>query len=411
MRTKELRAKRAKLITDAQALIDKEGATPEEITRFDAMMAEADTLKAQIDGLERAFQLQAELAEQTRETADRQGISADQAEDNRQAERRLLVAWLANGVAGLEGDDAKKVRARLSAVEGVRNAAGTGSGPAGGYTIAPDFMRELLVAMKAQGGMREAARVISTSTGVELPWPVTDDTAAVATIVGENSQLPDGEDMTFGSRTLKSFTYSTLPIRISLQLLQDTAFDFDALIRDACAGRFQRGTNAHFTKGNGTTQPEGLILGAPVGRTGAAGQTTSVTWDDLTELEHSVDPAYRIGARYMFHDSVLKTLKKLKDGQGRPLWSPGVAVGAPDTINGYGYSINQDMPVMAPGAKSIAFGNFKNYVVRDVLNLQMVRLGERYADSMQVGFLGFLRTDGRLVSAGEPVKTYQNPPS
>ncbi|ONG58804.1 hypothetical protein BKE38_01870 [Pseudoroseomonas deserti] len=180
--------------------------------------------------------------------------------------------------------------------------------------------------------------------------------------------------MTFGSRMLKSFTYSTLPIRISLQLLQDSAFDFDALIRDACAGCFQRGTDAHFTKGNGTTQPEGPILGTPVGRT-AAGQTTSVTWDDLTELEHSADPAYRIGARYMFHDSVLNTLKKLKDGQGRPLWSPGVAVGAPDTINGYGYSINQDMPVMAAGAKSIAFGNFKNYVVRDVLNLQMVRLG------------------------------------
>ncbi|ONG58803.1 hypothetical protein BKE38_01865 [Pseudoroseomonas deserti] len=83
MRTKELRAKRAKLITDAQALIDKEGETPEEIIRFDAMMAEADGLKAQIDCLENALQLQAEPAEQTLETADRQGISADQAEDNR----------------------------------------------------------------------------------------------------------------------------------------------------------------------------------------------------------------------------------------------------------------------------------------------------------------------------------------
>jgi len=86
-----------------------------------------------------------------------------------------------------------------------------------------------------------------------------------------------------------------------------------------------------------------------------------------------VDPAYRRMAEWMFHDSTLKAIKKLKDSEGRPLWAPGIAVREPNTILGYPYVVNNDMPVMAADAKSILFGDFSNYFIRDVLGVQLLR--------------------------------------
>ena len=142
---------------------------------------------------------------------------------------------------------------------------------------------------------------------------------------------------------------------------------------------------------------------------GQVGQTTSVIYEDLVDLEHSVDPAYRAEAEFMFHDDTLKVLKKLKDADGRPLWLPGVAVREPDTILGYNYVINQDMPIMAANAKSILFGDFSKYMIRDVMDLMLLRLVERYADFAQVGFIAFSRHDGDLLDAGtNPIKHYAN---
>jgi HK97 family phage major capsid protein len=105
----------------------------------------------------------------------------------------------------------------------------------------------------------------------------------------------------------------------------------------------------------------------------------------------------------MFHDTTLKALKLMVDGQSRPLWQPGFAGFAtdqPDTILGYPYVINQNMPVMAASAKSILFGDFSTYVVRDVQGgLVIRRLVERRALEDQVSFLAFMRSDGRKISA------------
>lgn len=71
-------------------------------------------------------------------------------------------------------------------------------------------------------------------------------------------------------------------------------------------------------------------------------------------------------------------------------------VGQPDTVLGYGYLVDQGIATMAANAKSIGFGNIKEaYVVRQVSGGQLLRLEERYADSLQVGYLGFLRLDAK----------------
>ncbi len=83
---------------------------------------------------------------------------------------------------------------------------------------------------------------------------------------------------------------------------------------------------------------------------------------DLVKLEHSVDPSYRQRAGHMFHDNTLGQLKRILNKFGRPLWTPGIAVGEPSTINGYQYSINQAMPQIAPSATTMGFGAARSCV-------------------------------------------------
>src|SRR5690606_10577729 len=125
-----------------------------------------------------------------------------------------------------------------------------------------------------------------------------------------------------------------------------------------------------------------------------------------------VDPAYRMQAEFMFHDQTLRELKKLRDQEGRPLWLPGIAVREPDTILGYRYVINQHMPQMAAGQRSVLSGAFSKYHIRDVMDILLIRLDEVYAEYGQVAFLAFSRHDGTLLDAGtHPIKALQHPAS
>jgi len=148
--------------------------------------------------------------------------------------------------------------------------------------------------------------------------------------------------------------------------------------------------------------------------TAATGGATSVTYNNLVDLEHAVDPLYRAKGKYMFHDSTLKALKKLVDSANRPLWQPALTAsfgnGAEPTILDHPYVINNDMPVMAANADSILFGDLTKYLYRKVAGgTTIMRLTERYADFLQVGIMGFLRADGQLVDAGtHPVAVFVN---
>ncbi|MCY1305329.1 phage major capsid protein, HK97 family [compost metagenome] len=160
--------------------------------------------------------------------------------------------------------------------------------------------------------------------------------------------------------------------------------------------------------GTGVGQPTGIVTAASVGANAAT--AAAITFDELIDLEHSVDPAYRQAGRcrFMFHDSTLKAIKKLKDDQKRPLWLPGVAVREPDTVLGYAYTINQHVPVLASEAKAVLFGDFSKYLIRDVLAVSLFRLTDsKYTEKGQVGFLAFSRHDGNLIDVGGAVKALQ----
>lgn len=408
-RIRDLREKRARLAQEANEILESaEGGvlSAEAEERFDKLHREIEALGVQIQRMERQRDLEAELNE-PREVRTQRGetreVSADEAQA---AERRYSEAFGRQLRGRATAEDRQILEQRALGTIG-----GTPEGAAGGYTVPEDFYRQLIEAQLAYGGMREVANVFATADGAKLPIPTSDDTSNKGAIIDENPTAAIGEqDTTFGQVILGAYTYTSKVVRVSLQLLQDSAFNIESHLAEILGIRIVRATNEHFTTGDGTNKPLGILASSTEGKKGAAGQVTSVTVDDLVDLEHSVDPAYRRGARFMFHDSTLKALKKLKDQEGRPIWLPGVAVREPDTILGYGYTVNQDMPVMAAKAKSIVFGDLRKYFIRDVLGVQLVIMREKWADYLQVGFLAYSRHDGVLVDAGtHPVKHYANP--
>lgn len=413
MRTnKELRAQRAQLEADALALISGDNVTAEDVAKYDAMQAECAQLKAQYERIEAGTAAVAATQEALRSAAERQpGTGAEQANEERELESATFNLWLRRGPNGLNAEQRALFDKRFQQIQAAQ---GTVPDTAGGYTVGQDnsFMAQIEDAMKAYGGMMETAYVFSTAGGQPLPIPTDNDTTNSGTIIGENPTSAATQDITFGSVTFNGYTFTSKLVLVSNQLLQDSAFDLNGFLAGKLGTRIARAVNTYTTTGTGASQPTGAITGATLGYTAggstSSGETTAILSDDLIELEHSVDPAYRRNSRFMMADASLKTIKKLKDGQGRPLWLAGLAVKEPDTINSYPYVINQDMAVPAASAKTILFGDFSKYYIRRIVGTQMLRLTERYAELNQVGFIAFQRWDGQLVDAGtHPLKYLQ----
>jgi HK97 family phage major capsid protein len=420
-KAKELQEKRQKLHADATELLKKAPMSAEDRTKFDGMMAEMETLKGDIDRIQRAEAMEAEFSTTEHREVTQPGNQPTEQQQNEQrakAERTALRRFLIGGENALRPEDRAVMRRANDSVHPELRDMGTGGGNAlqgsgGGYFVPVGFVNNVESAMKWYGGMIEVASIIETATGQPLPHPTDNDTSNVGEIITEGSQV-NTQDVTLSTLTLNAFKYSTKMVKVSIEMLQDSAFDIDTWLANKFGIRLGRITNTHFTTGAGTTLPFGIVTQAVAGPTavGASGNTggsdsatNTIGSTDLFELEHSVDKAYRRGAKYMMHDTTLKTIKEVLDKYGRPLWKPGLNAADPDTINGYAYVINNDMAVPAAGAKTVLFGALDKYIIRRVKELSVLRLTERFADYGQVAFLGFARYDGNLLDAGtHPVK-------
>jgi HK97 family phage major capsid protein len=279
----------------------------------------------------------------------------------------------------------------------------------GGYTVPTELFNQLDVALKAFGGMMDVSRIIDTAGGGVFNMPTLDDTSAKAVIVSEAASSTV-QDMTFSRITLGSFTYRDL-VKLSEEFIQDEAVNVLGELANLMAIRFGRALNEHFTTGDGSGKPTGFVTSATT-VTGAS--ASAITADDIFDLLHGVDPAYRSmpGAAFMMNDATLKAIKKLTIGTAddRPLWVPSLRDGEPSTILGKPYVINQDMADIGASAKPMAFGDWSKYVIRRVRGTNIRRLNERYADDLSVGFLAFARYDGKLLNTSA-IKTLAQPAS
>lgn len=422
VRAKDLREQRAQLAEANRSVLVKitEEKDPARVKELEAEWDRRDDdivkLDKQIERAEKQERIDLELAQpaQDRRSGRPTGSAAPLTEEQRkeQAERYKRAYWDNLRGIDLAPEDRQLLNSKFRTVNGTvmdlrENRAMSTTVGAGGYAIPEGFVPQLEASMLAFGGVRPVATILRTEKGNTLPWPTVNDTGNEASIVSEGSALSSPQDPPFGVVSFGAYMYRTL-VLASFELLQDEAVNLERFIMDAIAERFARGTNRHYTVGNGSTQPHGFIPATSSGVTAAS--ATSVSYADLVDLEHSVDPAYRNGASWQMADGTLKIIKKLVDGDLRPLWASGIAVKEPNTILGYPYQYNQHMAGVQASNKSVAFGNFKKFVIRDVQDLLIVRANELHLANGQVGFYAFWRTDSKLLDAGtDPVKHLTHP--
>lgn len=447
---REMKEARAAKHAKAVEILNKKPLTAEDRQQFDRIMAEVEQDGQDIDRQQRAEATDAELRETRRPPEAQPGAGARDATtlDNTAA-RRLQRRYVESGESTLsvserqsiatfiERDKRHRVAFRDYLVNGLTDMSaesrqalqefrdmGVGTGNLGGYFVPPGFVYDVEQALKYYGNMLGVSTILDTATGQPLPHPTDNDTTVTGELVGEGSQVTTA-DVSIGHIIFGAFKFSTKMVKVSLELLQDSAFDIESYLQQKFAIRLGRILNTKFTLGAGTTEPTGIVtaavandgspalasagvaVGTPLIAAGSAANTggsetgaASIGSSDLFNLEHTVDPLYRRGAKYMMHDSTLRAIKTLLDKYGRPLWVPGLATDAPDTINGYEYSINNDMAAIAASAVTILFGPLDKYLIRRVKELAVLRLVERFADYGQVAFLGFARYDGNLLDAG-----------
>ncbi len=368
---------------------------------YDSGMAEVENLRAAIDRAQAVTEKLA-IEKQGEEIVNAIASTGKSAAEG-DAKAALFNKWLRNGDSALSAEDWRSVRATMS----------TTTGSQGGYSVQTDVAARLLNQLKDFGGMRAVSTVIQTDKGNDIQFPTSDGTSEVGELIGQNTTAT-ASDPSFGTLTHSVYKYSSKIVAVPYELLQDSQIDVEAFVRDRLAERLGRITNTHFTTGTGSGQPNGIVTASAAGKTGATGQTTSVIFDDLVDLIHSIDPAYRaLGrCRFMMNDGSLAKIRKLKDTGGRPIFMPGydgLGGAMADTVLGYPVTVNSDVAVMAANAKSILFGDFTYYTIRDVMDVRLFRFEDSaYAKLGQVGFLAWLRTGGNLVGNGVEVKHYAN---
>ena len=405
----QLRARRDAKAREATELNNKYPADQRmpaaDAEKLDAVLNEIEAIDAEIARENRLNQIAGDEQsehEHALDQATRHGGQSD--------ESAALRAMLTGGLSALTPAQLQASAARQTPE--MRQAMSTTTSTEGGFTVATEFSRTLLEAMRSMGGVRAVASNIRTGTGAQMLFPTADATQEEGEIINENTEVST-QDTNFGQANMSVYMYSSKSIALPLQLLQDSMIDIEAYIQNLLKLRLWRIQNRHQTLGTGVSQPRGLVAAATVGKAAATGQTTTVTYDDLVDLEHSVDPIYRAACGLMMHDDTLKAARKIKDGNSRPIFVPGYEQGnpggAPDRLMNRPININQNMDPMGAGKKSILFGDFSKYLIRDVMDLTLYRMTDsRYTLRAQVGFVAFMRSGGNLLDVGGAVKCYQN---
>lgn len=386
---KALKEKRATIYTSIDELrqaTDGREMTAEEQQRWDTMLSDYDKADKAVEAEERFMDIQRKQAEQ--EVARRDHHLGEQLGEEY---RRAFGDYLLNGASGISSES----RATIEQRAGI-------AGLSGGLIIPKTLASEIEVALKAYGGMFEAATILNTSHGGDLILPTVNDTSAKATIVSEYDQSTKRAP-SFGSVVLKSYTYRTPIIPVSQELIQDSAFDLDALLSRLLADSFSRGVNEDLTTGSGTGKPTGIVTAATACTTQAA--AASIKLDDIIDLIKSVNSAYARNGKFMFNRNTLWELAKIKDQTGRYIWQDSTREGTPATLFGKQYVLNDDMADIGAGNASVLFGDLTKYNIRLVQSFRVIRLNELLAEYLSIGLFGFARVDGNLLDAGtNPVK-------
>lgn len=390
----EMRQKRADIWNRAKAFLnersDENGMMSAEDTQeYERMEQEVVDMAAVIDRLERADQMDREMDSLvTPPLTGRPQRQDPDARGGTRSESYKQNFW--DHMHGRSGYD-------------VRNALQVGELSEGGYTVPDEFEHTLIEALEDENIMRGVVHVITTASGDrKIPMVIS---KGAASWIEEEQQIPESDDA-FGQISLSAHKVGCM-IKISSELLHDSAFDMAAYIAREFGRRVGAAEEDAILNGDGNHKPTGLLhdtLGAQLGMTSAA--PTAFTADEIIDLQHSIKAGYRRKAVFIMNDATIQKLRKLKDGTGNYLWQPNVLYGQPDMLLNTRVLTSNYMPLPTAGNKAILYGDMSQYWVADREGRSLQHLNELYADKDQIGFKITQRMDGRLILP-EAVKVLQ----
>lgn len=276
----------------------------------------------------------------------------------------------------------------------VMNALKEGSDSDGGYLVPDEFENQLIQKLHQENVLRSISHVIQTSSGDhKIPVVASEGTASW---LDEEAAYTESNS-SFGQVTLGAHKLGTL-IKVSDELLNDSAFDLTNYISTEFARRLGDSEEEAFLTGNGTGRPTGILNDSNGAKDGVtAADADAITFDELIDLFYSLKEPYRKNAVFLMNDSTVKAVRKLKDQNGQYIWQPSVQLGTPDMILNRPVFTSQYMPTLSAGNKIALFGDFSYYWIADRQGRTFKRLNELYAVNGQVGFLGSQRVDAKTI--------------
>ena len=262
----------------------------------------------------------------------------------------------------------------------------------GGFLVPEEFEHQIVTALDEENVIRKLAKVITTHNDRKIPIATGH---SVAQWTAENAAYTESNP-TFGQKQIDAFKLTDL-VRVSTELLQDSAFDLESYIAKEFARAFGIAEEQAFCVGTGTNQPTGIFTanGGTVGVTAAS--ATAITVDEIIALVYALKSPYRRNAKFLMNDATVSILRKLKDSNGAYLWQPSVQAGQPDRLLGYEIYTSPYAPTVAAGSFAIAFGDFDNYWIGDRAGKTVQRLNELYATNGQIGYVATERVDGKVI--------------
>lgn len=315
----------------------------------------------------------------------------------------VLRSWLRVGTPMEQRDDAE-VLSRAGHVAGASSLEfrALGKSAGAGLEVVPQSLFDTVSkTLAAYAPVRSVATIIRTDGGETLKVPTCDDTSNTGAIVAENAENT-ALDLTFSEVSLGAYKYSSRLLRVSNELLTDTGVNLVQFIGETLGERIGRAQSSHFLTGTGSSQPQGLLVG---GTSVAAASSSTLAYADLVNLLVAINPAYLADGNagsvaWMMHPTVFGLVRKLADANGNPLLQP-MSEGGPARLFGYPVILVTEMASsIVAGAKSILFGNYRQYAIRDAGNLIVSRSADRFFEYDQQAFLALYRTDAKVLQAG-----------
>lgn len=385
MTIQELYAKRANAWDAAKKWLDEKTdpttglMSAEDAAQYDRMDAEIQDYTKQIQRAQNAANIEAQMQQPTTSPI----LGAPKTGEQTRNEKYSKTFWDAMHSKIMTAD--------------IYNALKVGEDANGGFLVPDEYEKQLIDALQEENEIRKIAHRITTSSG-EHSIPVV-RSHGTAQWIDEEGQYTESND-TFSQVTLGAYKVGTM-IKVSEELLHDSAFDLPGYIRNEFARRVGAEEEDKFITGDGNKKPTGVISGV-ADKTAEIGVTTEdakkFTAEELMDLYYSLKSPYRKKARFVMNDATIKAIRKLKTQNGEFLWQPSLVGAEPDRLLNKPIVTCAAMPTAeTAGAQIILFGDFDYYWIADREGFKVKRLNEAFATTGQVGFLVSKRLDGKLI--------------